>query len=210
MKAVKQDVKDIKGDVKVIKCDIDGLGASFRREVRAQSSYRGNYAQSAARADVLEIAALFEAKYGLELAEAHQVSRNRLRDWLRDSRELVESLNLRPRALRTFRRPDTIAEVRDLYAGDDSDPVFYITMEASYTGDAEDIRRATEHAKIVRAVTGLDTYPVVAAVELDDELDAETLSRLYYDVERFIEAGDDNAALWYPLDSADLRPSEPR
>ena len=61
-----------------------------------------------------------------------------------------------------------------------------------------------------RAATGLDAYPVVAAVRLDDKLDPEMESRLYYDVELFMEANDADAALWYRLDSADLRPSEPR
>ena len=35
----------IENDVRIVKNDIDGLGESFRTEVRAQSSFRGNYAQ---------------------------------------------------------------------------------------------------------------------------------------------------------------------
>ena len=97
-----------------------------------------------------------------------------------------------------------------MFADDDADPEFYIAIEASYTADAEDILKVTDHAKILRAATGLDAYPVVAAVMLDDKLDPEMESRLYYDVELFIEANDADAALWYRLDSADLRPSEPR
>ena len=73
-----------------------------------------------------------------------------------------------------------------------------------------DILRATDHAKIVRAVTGMDAYPVVAAVMLHDELSPDMESRLYYDVDLFIEANDADTALFYRLDSADLRPPEPR
>lgn len=63
---------------------------------------------------------------------------------------------------------------------------------------------------IVRAVTGMDAYPVVAAVMLRDELSPDMESRLYYDVDLFIEANDADAALFYRLESADLKPLEPR
>ena len=56
----------------------------------------------------------------------------------------------------------------------------------------------------------MDAYPVVAAVMLHDDLAPEIESRLYYDVDLFIEANDADAALFYRLDSADLRPPEPR
>ena len=122
----------------------------------------------------------------------------------------MESLNLGARARRTFLRPDMIAAAVDLYAGDDAEPEFYITVESSYTGDAGDLKRATDHARIVRAVTGLNAYAVVAAVVLDDEMDPETRSRLYDDVDKFVDAHDESASLWHRLDSADLRPPEPR
>ena len=56
----------IEGDIKIVKRDIDGLGEAFRREVRAQSSFRGNYAQSAAGKDVLEVAGLFADLRGVK------------------------------------------------------------------------------------------------------------------------------------------------
>ena len=123
---------------------------------------------------------------------------------------VVESLQLRDRAWRTFLNPDLIAEVRALGSAEDSDPEFYIVVEASYTGEREDLQRATDHAKIVRAVTGLQAYPVVASVILDDDMDAQTQSRFYEDIERFFEANEEDSAFWYSLDSADLRPDEPR
>ena len=95
-------------------------------------------------------------------------------------------------------------------ADDDAEPAFYIVVEASYTGEAEDIDRATDHAKIVHAVTGLDAYPIVAAVRLDDKMAPETRSRLYDDVQQFVAANDADTAFWYRLGSADLRPAEPR
>ena len=200
----------MEGDIKIVKRDIDGLGQSFRREVRAQSSFRGNYAESAAGKDLIEVSGLFADLRGVKRIVTGRVGRARLTTWLRENRDEVEALGLRPRAWRTFLYPDIITWVKDLFADDDAEPEFYIAIEASYTVGAEDIIRATDHAKILRAVTGLDAYPVVAAVMLHDELAPEMESRLYYDVERFTEADDMDAALFYRLDSADLRPYEPR
>ena len=157
----------------------------------------------------LEIASLFAGRYGLEGIDARHISGDTRRTWLRVHRNLIESLNLRPRAKRTFLRPDMVVAVVDLYADNDAAPEFYVAAGSSYTGQEEDINRATDHARITRAVTGLDAYAVVAAVTLDDKMDAETWGRLYDDVDRFVEARDENAAFWYRLDSADLRPPEP-
>ena len=201
---------EISGEVAGARRDIDGLGDSFRREVRAQSSYRGNYAQRAAIGSNYDIARLFANLRGMRLIKTRRVFGTTTENWLANNISLVDSLNLRDRAWGTFLTPDDIAEVRDLQASNESDPAFYIVVEASYTGEEEDILRATDHAKIVRAITGLDAYPVVASVVLDDRMDTETRSRLYDDLDGFIEANDQDAAFWYRLDSADLRPPEPR
>ena len=49
----------IESDVKRVRRDTDALGESFRREVRAQSSFRGNYAQQAAVGSNYDIARPF-------------------------------------------------------------------------------------------------------------------------------------------------------
>lgn len=201
---------DVETDITVIKGDINGLGEAFRREVQAQSSYRGNYAQSAATGSNQDIARPFADLRGMKRIKTRQVSRASVESWLMDNVSLVEALDIRPRAWDTFLAPDDIAAVRDLQAENAADPEFYIVVEASYTGEAEDIDKATDHAKIVRAVTGLDAYPVVAAVRLDDGMEPETRSRLYDDVQEFVAANDEDAAFWYQLGSADLRPAEPR
>ena len=200
----------VREDVRVVRRDIDGLGNSFRREVRAQSSFRGAYAQREGVASTLEIAGLFADWLKIRRIKTNPVSRRTLLAWLEDNMPVVESLQLRDRAWRTFLAPDLIAEVRALGSTADSEPEFYIVVEASYTGEKEDVEKVTDHAKIVRAVTGLQAYPVVVSVELDDQMDVQTRSRLYEDIEQFFEANDDNSAFLYGLDSADLRPEEPR
>ena len=207
----KDDVAATKSDIGVIKSDINGLGESFRQEVQAQSSYRGAHAQTAAHRDRVRISNLFAKFHDIRRTDAIPVRRRILKGWLQgDNTEVVEALNLRERAWETFLEPDIVAAVHDLMADDDAEPEFYIVVEASYTGEVEDIDRATDHAKIVHAVTGLDAYPVVAAVQLDDKMEPETRKRLYDDIQQFVEANDADAAFWYPLGSADLRPAEPR
>lgn len=207
---VDQRFDSVQEGFQVVRRDIDGLGNSFRREVRAQSSFRGAYAQREGVASTLEIAGLFADWLKIRRIKTNPVSRRTLLAWLESNMDVVESLQLRDRAWRTFLAPDLIAEVRALGSDSDSEPEFYIAVEASYTGEKEDLERATDHAKIVRAVTGLQAYPVVVSVELDDQMDAQTRSRLYEDIERFFEANDENSAFLYGLDSADLRPEEPR
>ncbi len=207
---MKDDIAVTKNDISVIKNDINGLGEAFRREVQAQSSYRGNYAQSAATGSNQDIARPFAELRGMSRIKTRQVSRAMVEHWLMNNVPLVEALKLRPRAWDTFLTPDDIAGVRNLQAENDTEPEFYIVVEASYTGEVEDINKATDHAKIVRAVTGLDAYPVVAAVQLDDQMEPEVRNRLYDDIQQFVEANDAEAAFWYPLGSADLRPAEPR
>ena len=208
---MKDDISVTKNDVSVIKDDINGLGEAFRQEVQAQSSYRGAHAQIAANRDRVRISNLFAKFHAIRRTDAMPVRRNRLKAWLQgENAEVVEALNLRDRAWETFLEPDIVAAVHDLMADDATEPAFYIVVEASYTGEAEDIDKAIDHAKIVHAVTGLDAYPIVAAVRLDDKMEPETRSRLYDDVQKFVAANDADAAFWYRLGSADLRPAEPR
>ena len=127
----------------------------------------------------LEIAAVFASWLRIRRIKTNPVSRRTLLAWLESDMVLMESLQLRDRAWRTFLNPDLIAEARALGFAEDSDPEFYIVVEASYTGEREDLQRATDHAKIVRAVTGLQAYPFVASVILDDDMDAQTQSRFY-------------------------------
>ena len=208
--AMNRRLDSLEGKVEKNSVDINGLGDMFRAEVKAQSSFRGTYAVDAARKDDGEVAWLFAYKHGLRLIKTRQVPDDMLENWLADNVALIESLNLRERAWRTFRRADMVVEVRDLQARLDSTPAYYIALEASYTVEKEDILKSTDHARIIRAVTGVDTYAVVAGVNMDDEMDAETLSRVHSEAEQFIETDDPETAFWHRLHSTDLRPSEPR
>ena len=160
---------------------------------------QGNYAQQAAVGSNYDIARPFADLCGMGLIRTRQISRTVTEGWLRNNVPLVQSLNLRDRAWGTFLTPDNIAAVLELQAANDSAPAFYIVVEASYTGQEEDLQRAVDHAKIVRAVTERDAYPVVAVVILDDRMNSDTRGRLYENPEQFVNANDPNSALWFRL-----------
>ena len=144
------------------------------------------------------------------MVEVWQLGRSALRDIVRDHEQELLSLNLAGEegALRSFRRPDLIAGVKHLAAGEDAEPEYYIAMEASYIVDEEDLVRATDNARIIRHVTGRAAYPVVTGVKLKDGLDEEMRRKIYDNVEQLIQSGEPDAIYWRRLHSEDLRPDE--
>ena len=116
--------------------------------------------------------------------------------------DAVSALNLRERAWLTFDVPDMTAEVT---ARRSSTPGFYIAVEASYTGNTEDLRRATDHAKILRAATGKDAFAVVAGVRIGPDI----RDKVYHDITDFIYVNDEDTALWYQLTEAHFEPFDP-
>ena len=98
----------------------------------------------------LEIAGKFAGLQGLDkdMLDTTHISRNALRDWVRDHRDALLSLDLRQeRALSKFRRPDVVALVSEMRS-DRMEPVFYLAVEASYSAEEKDIDKATDDANI--------------------------------------------------------------
>ena len=152
----------------------------------------------------LMIAALFAEIHGLDeqWVETAYVSRTTLRKWAVGHMETLISLTLNQgNALRTFRRPYIIAAVYDI-ADSNENTVFYIAAETSHSGEEKDIDKATDNAKIIRAVTGLEAYPVVVTHGPLQWKDEAARYRLYEDAAQFVAASNPDAALWYRLDSA--------
>ena len=163
------------------------------------------FAEWIASKEDLEIASKFADIHGLQTGwfETTHMGRRDLRDWVKTHGDVLLTLDLKQSdPLIKFRRPDMVAAVVDV-ADEDATPVFYLAAEISYSGEKKDIDKATDNAKILRAITGLKAYPVVAAVRLHHGMDDETRSRLYEDVSDFIEADNPDTAFWYRIDSAD-------
>jgi hypothetical protein len=134
--------------------------------------------------------------------QSRTLTEGELGDLLEEGYDAVDALNLPNRSWGTFLVPDMIASVTQVRP---SGPPFYIAVEASYTGNVEDLLRATEHARILRSATGLDAYAVVASVRMAPSMER----RVYDDVEQFVHAGDENAALWYRLAEEHMEPLDP-
>ena len=181
---------------------LDRQHEMLRRQHDDLARFRGNYAIDAARSNDGEIAGLFARLRGMRLIQVRSLGKDELDAMLNDNLDAVEELGLRDRAWRTFPKADIIAEVTERR---NSSLGFYIAVEASYTGGAEDLLRATDHAKILRLVTGQDAYAVVAGVRMGSSVG----SRVLDDLERFVAGNDEDTALWYRLEEDELEPSDP-
>ena len=203
---------EISGNFSEVQTSIVRVENMLSEQEQAQSSFRGAYAQSTSNSHDLEIAAKFADIHGLETdwIETTHIRRRTLREWANTHRDALLTLDLKQsNPLIKFRRPDIVAAITDA-TDEDSIPVYYLAVEASYSGEKKDIDKATDNAKILQAITGLKAYPVVAAVRLHHRMDDETRNRLYEDVNDFIEAANPDTAFWYKIDSDDMRPPEPR
>ena len=210
--SVEGNINEVKDDVKGVSEGVQDLQDTLGRQEQAQSSFRGNYAQQEAVEDDHIIAGLFADRYGQdpELLETWHLGRTTLNTLASTHSDSLRMLDLKGRnPLASFRRPDIVAGVKRVQDGRDANPLFYITVEASYVVQERDYNRATDNAKIIRHITGADAYPVVSGVELSDRLPQNVRSKLHTEVDKFTKANDPDAAYWHRLDSEDLRPLEP-
>ncbi len=182
--------------------DIRALHGMYRQQHEDFGRFRGSYAIDAAKRNSWEVARTFAQVHHLRRLNIRRLRGAELSDFLDENYDAIDALQLRERSWETFQAADFIAEI----TGRKIDhPGFYIAMEASYTGDMEDVRRATDHAKMLRSSTGKDVYAVVAAERLAPGLD----SRLFSNSERFIERNDQNTAYWFRLTEARMEPLDP-
>ena len=164
-------------------------------------NFRGNYSESAARKDGVQIAGLFARRKGIqERVSAIPLSRDELVNLLSVNLTAIEELNLEEGAWFSFQDPDVIIKVTPLGVG--NGPLFYVAIEASYTVDDSDVQRATDNARILRRATGLDAYAVVSGARLSSRLTKPVLKS----VEEYSTEADPDVALWRQLVEEDMEP----
>ena len=191
-------------DQREMRGDIRALHGMYRRQHDDMARFRGNYAADAARQNAGDMAMLFARSLGLERrVEVRPMVGNELGQMLRRNYAALDALNLRDRAWITFQFPDIIVEATELRNG--AAPHFCLAIEASYTGGSEDLLRATDHAKILRAATGLEAYAVVASVRVGPSIE----NIVFHDIDDFIRANDQDTALLYQLEERELEPLDP-
>ena len=182
--------------------DIHSLHRMYRQQHEDMGRFRGNYAISAMRSSDYDIARPFARMRGIRRTSLRKLARPELSRILRENYDAVDDLGLRDRSWESFQNPDLIAEITGIR---NSVTSFYISVEASYTGDREDALRASDHAKILRRVTGKESYAIVAAVRMGPNIESD----IFYDVANFVAANDEQAILWYQLDEERLEPLDP-
>ena len=174
----------------------------YRRQHDDLGRFRGSYAIDAARRDIYEIAKIFASRHGMRRFNTRRLTQAQRDYILEEHYESIDALQLPESVWETFLAGDIIAKVVGRRS---AAPPFFIAVEASYTGEPDDVRRAADHAKLLRGTSDLEAYAIVASVRLHPE--AEGL--LYRDADALAESADDNAVLWYPLEERHLEPPDP-
>ncbi len=78
-------------------------------------------------------------------------------------------------------------------AVDANDELWYVALEASYTADERDTRRAIRHAALLTRFTGIQARPVIAAALMDDRIRGAVAS---------------GGVFWYALDETEFRATD--
>ena len=184
-----------------VRGDIRALHGMYRRQHDDLGRFRGNYAADAARKNDLNIARLFGRHRGLSRIAARPLSTDELEDMLAANATALDDLELDDGAWDSFQRPDRIVGVFRLGG---IHPQFYIAIEASYTVDDHDVKRAADNAKILRCATGLRAYAAVAGVRISTRLTSAVIE----DVSEYLDSDNEDAALWYALAEERMEPPD--
>ena len=185
--------------------DIRFIREAHRTEHRDMHRFRGNYAIEAARNSEWDIAELFAEARGARRFRLRTLTHEERDDMFDDNAHAIDLLDTEGNISKSFPSGDIIAEVRQRNS---NEPPFYIAVEASYTVEQNDVIRASDNAKILRAATGLDAYAVVAGVRVNPRLDDEFDSRVVSNLNEYMANGD-SAVFWFRLQDSSLEPPDP-
>ena len=171
---LEQDVAELKTDVAELKTDVKDLKAGQRTIIDDVGFIKGRYAGDLAVIDAPDIAEAMGYEYRRTL------TREQIREISRQGQGSVAS-----NRLLSFRHADLVIE-----AVQDSE-ITYIAVEASFTADERDTRRAMDNAALLTRFTGFPARPAIASVRNTDEV---------------LPLIGDNRLHWHPLDHRHLAP----
>ena len=171
---LKTDVAELKTDVAELKTDVKDLKAGQRTIIDDVGFIKGRYAGDLAVMDAPDIAEAMGYEYRRTL------TREQIREISRQGQGSIAS-----NRLLSFRHADLVIE-----AVQDSE-ITYIAVEASFTADERDTRRAMDNAALLTRFTGFPARPAIASVRNTDEV---------------LPLIGDNRLHWHPLDHRHLAP----
>ena len=124
----------------------------------------------------------------------------------RDRYDAIDLLDMEGNIWKTFPKGDIIADVRYRRSGD---TIFYIVVEASYTVNVDDVIRASDHAKMLRRITGHEAFAIVSGVEVNPQIGDTYRRRIIHDLTEYMESEKDDAVFWFQLADRSLEPPPP-
>lgn len=181
-----------------IRRDIRALHGMYRRQHDDFSNFRGAYAENAARKNDRMIARRIARARGHRVRLTERVSYEELNALLIVA-ENLDTSGIDESSWDTFPNADVALRVTERNRAETQ---FYIVGEASYTGEMYDLKRATDHAKLLQRTTGIEAYAIVAGVRLNEDIQ----NAVWFDAEDFVKAQNEDAALWYKLPKAAMDP----
>ena len=150
-------------------------------------AFRGNYAESAARKDAYGIALEIGERRGwaIKVADIAVLGQRDLARLANDER--FDTLQAATKT--SFLKTDVAIQFTT-----SEGTLYYVLAEASYTCDSRDTTRAMSHSRMLSQYTGRETFPVIAGVRFDRE------------IQPLIDSGD---VFWYPIEEQTMEPEEP-
>ena len=182
---------------------IDEIRISHQEEHDALHRFRGNYAIEATRNNRSNIAEKFAEVRGIDRYRLTTLSAEECNDLFDENLDAIDLLDTEGNISKTFPEGDVIARANYRRSGD---TIFYIVVEASYTVNANDVIRASDHAKILRAITGHETFAVVSGVEVGSEIGNSYRQRIIEDLAEYLESERDDVVFLFRLTDRSLEP----
>ncbi len=167
LEALLQHADAIGQQMRGIQHDLSEIHGITQRQQTDFSNFRGAYAENTARRKASLITRMVAMRLGKRVIASKQLTRDNLADMIIEAHESSDLSDISDDTLTSFQDSDIIIEAKERSRAGN---IFYIAVEASYTGHEEDTDRAVEHAELLRRFTGQDAYPVVAGVRIGNDI----------------------------------------
>lgn len=185
---------------------IGEIHSSHQEEHNTLHRFRGNYAIEAMRNSDGDIVELFTKARGINRYRLRTLTREERDDLFDDNLDAIDLLDTEGNISKSFPTGDLIARANYRRSGD---TIFYIAVEASYTVNANDVIRASDHAKILREVTGHEAFAIVSGVGVNPRIENSYRQRIVEDLTEYLESEREDVVFWFKLEDRSLEPPPP-
>ena len=154
---LKQDMTELKQDVSELKQDVSRLKVSVNRIEDDMGYLKGDYAFNITQRGIRRLARTVNCWFQEQLND----------DDLDKLAHANDTTGISKGELESFRNADFVLTA----VHRDTRETQYIAVEASFTGQAYDVRRAVRNAKCLTRFTGHPAHAVVSAVQITPEVE---------------------------------------